>query len=467
MARLRRLILIALFGLLPCSWALSQGQTPLAHLDNATFNRPSGKPFTEIYLQIPAKKLNFTKFQDSGYFAKANIKIQLKKQESTFHEQSFTLTSPRVLDTQDLHFYLRDQVTVPLEKSTAYELMVIVQDSLQPQKLARTKREFNTNFPDQSVSFSDIKLVDSVFLTRHDNRFSRRKYTMIPQAKPMISKEKNQFAFFSEVYHTDKRQNPSKIIISLIHNGDTLVTQKETIQPKPVIPILAKLKTKALKDGQHKLLIKATDEKENTLSMTSMRFQTFSKADKVRLQDSLKYYSRDSLETFVEWHSPIADKKEMPQIEKFTNKTVPEDSLTHFIADFWQERYPEAVLQSWRTYKRWVHIVNQNYATTITPGYETDRGRVYLQYGPPNNIIESMDDPNTYAYEIWRYNRTERQANVKFVFYSNSIMEREFVILHSNAFGEYNNPDWQEELNRNPYPNNSPWGNDPGWDYNK
>jgi hypothetical protein len=53
------------------------------------------------------------------------------------------------------------------------------------------------------------------------------------------------------------------------------------------------------------------------------------------------------------------------------------------------------------------------------------------------------------------------------VFYSTSILETEFVLLHSNAIGEINNPRWQEKLNRSPFKRDDPFGNDPAWDYQK
>lgn len=90
--------------------------------------------------------------------------------------------------------------------------------------------------------------------------------------------------------------------------------------------------------------------------------------------------------------------------------------------------------------------VNNSYAALNKMGYETDRGRVYLQYGPPSTTSEVHDDPESYPYEIWHYYKIANQTNRKFVFYCPDIISRNFKILHSDANGEINNPKWELDL---------------------
>ena len=80
-------------------------------------------------------------------------------------------------------------------------------------------------------------------------------------------------------------------------------------------------------------------------------------------------------------------------------------------------------------------------------GYRTDRGRVYLQYGPPNIMAVEKNNPATYPHEIWEYYKLpDGETNVKFVFYSTAIETNNFVLLHSTATGEIHNPQWQSAL---------------------
>jgi GWxTD domain-containing protein len=81
-------------------------------------------------------------------------------------------------------------------------------------------------------------------------------------------------------------------------------------------------------------------------------------------------------------------------------------------------------------------------------GFETDRGRAYLRFGRPDDLIRVEDDPSAPPYEIWVYYNfpKTKQRNVKFLFYNPSLAGEDFILLHSNARGEINNPRWERVL---------------------
>jgi len=87
-------------------------------------------------------------------------------------------------------------------------------------------------------------------------------------------------------------------------------------------------------------------------------------------------------------------------------------------------------------------------------GYYTDRGRVYLQYGPPSQRAMQPNEQNTFPYEIWQYYRTTDASNGqffsnrKFVFVNKMIGDDCYMLVHSDMRGEIYNPRWQFELTR-------------------
>ena len=89
-----------------------------------------------------------------------------------------------------------------------------------------------------------------------------------------------------------------------------------------------------------------------------------------------------------------------------------------FIEQFWQRRNPDPDSPD-NTFKeehyRRIAYANEHYASGI-PGWKSDRGRIYIMYGPPDEIqthptggtYERPDDEGggeteTYAFEDWRY----------------------------------------------------------------
>ncbi|GEM_PF-4972782 len=122
-------------------------------------------------------------------------------------------------------------------------------------------------------------------------------------------------------------------------------------------------------------------------------------------QDSLFYFSR----TMVMWY----------------------DSLAY--------RYFQQALQT-------ITYVNTTFSSGHQRGMLTDRGRVYVQYGPPSDVWGHDFDPGTPPYQIWKYNVTPRRRNAIFVFYNPTGIANEFQLIHSNAYGEVSNPRWRQML---------------------
>ena len=86
-------------------------------------------------------------------------------------------------------------------------------------------------------------------------------------------------------------------------------------------------------------------------------------------------------------------------------------------------------------------------------GFETDRGRVYLQYGAPNSIITRETSPTEYPYEIWVYDKIKIYSNRRFVFYNPDLVNNAYRLLHSDMVGELQNYRWQQALSKRNSPN--------------
>jgi GWxTD domain-containing protein len=84
-----------------------------------------------------------------------------------------------------------------------------------------------------------------------------------------------------------------------------------------------------------------------------------------------------------------------------------------FIEQFWLRRDPtpntpenEFKIEHYRR----IAYVNARYgASTGLPGWKTDRGRIYITYGPPDEIEShpSSTDPRGFPYEQWKYKLIE------------------------------------------------------------
>ena len=82
-----------------------------------------------------------------------------------------------------------------------------------------------------------------------------------------------------------------------------------------------------------------------------------------------------------------------------------DDEREAFIEQFWLRRDPTPGTpenEFKEEHYRRIAFANDNFTAGI-PGWKTDRGMIYMRYGPPDAIDSHGATPSTYPYEIWSY----------------------------------------------------------------
>ena len=94
-------------------------------------------------------------------------------------------------------------------------------------------------------------------------------------------------------------------------------------------------------------------------------------------------------------------------------KLTTDEEREKFIEQFWQRRDPKQPGTVENEFKeehfRRIAFANEHYRTPLgTPGWKSDRGRMYIVYGPPDEI-DSHPTPRekAYGYETWLYQHVE------------------------------------------------------------
>jgi GWxTD domain-containing protein len=83
-----------------------------------------------------------------------------------------------------------------------------------------------------------------------------------------------------------------------------------------------------------------------------------------------------------------------------------------FVEQFWERRGPSS---REKHYQRIAYANHYFSSPSGVPGWKTDRGRIYITFGPPDEIDSHVADNN--PYEDWRYRHLENIAdNVKIEF---------------------------------------------------
>jgi GWxTD domain-containing protein len=76
------------------------------------------------------------------------------------------------------------------------------------------------------------------------------------------------------------------------------------------------------------------------------------------------------------------------------------------------------------------------------PGWRTDRGRIYVKYGPPDEVLSRPQPPGGLPYEVWKYTR---KRLLKYCFVDLTGFGN-FVLVWTNDRHEKSEPGWRQLL---------------------
>ena len=129
-----------------------------------------------------------------------------------------------------------------------------------------------------------------------------------------------------------------------------------------------------------------------------------------------------------QWESTDAEKKSYEQLQGV-------DAKRKFLSEFWKKRGPDKR----REYLDRVAYVNRTFTFGGRDGFRTDRGRVYIMYGPPDDYERHPYESDMRPYEIWTYNSI--QGGVIFVFVQR-LSAGDYELVHSTHRNEIHDENW-------------------------
>jgi GWxTD domain-containing protein len=124
------------------------------------------------------------------------------------------------------------------------------------------------------------------------------------------------------------------------------------------------------------------------------------------------------------------------------------DGKRTFLRQFWKRRDPrpgtarnEAEDEFYRTVAEADRRFREGGGAAVR-GWRTDRGRIFIRYGPPDEVLDRGQAEATRPYEVWKYTKGKRR---KFVFVDSRAFGN-YELIWTDERGEPSRPDWQEEL---------------------
>lgn len=445
-----------------------------AFMSYTTFYSPESGPYIETYMVVGGNSVEFQLNENNKFQSSIQVIILFKKGEEIINYDKYELFSPELDDTTSINFNFIDQQRYSLTQG-AYDFELQIWDKYSEAKPYINLQPLIIDYPTNEVTISGIQLVESYTPSEEHSILSKAGYDLIPFIVNYYPGQINSLKYYTEVYNTEKLLGSGEkflvnCYISTVEQDKPFldyVTYRR-MNAEPVNALLSEFDITNLKSGNYFMTIEARDKENNLLVKNRIFFQRNNPRIQIRAEDiaglnidntfAQRINDLDTLKNYTLCLEPIADDQENSFI--LANKASKDiATLQKFLFKFWYERNPLDPEQAWINYLNEVNKVDVAYSTAISRGFETDRGRVYLKYGPPNAISESYNEPATYPYEIWHYYELENgQRNKRFIFYTKDIVTNDFAQLHSDVTGELSNYRWQYVLYQRV---------DPGFDINQ
>ena len=464
-----------------------------AHISNAVFSDAATGSYVETYLSVNPHTLFYKKQPDSTYKASLIVIIIFKKNGNEIVQfdkfQLNTVAYKNSTEIKNINSALIDLRRNALPKGN---YTFITQIENENKKIELIDSTLKVDIKTTQFSFSDIELLDTFYQEKTKSIFQRGDISLIPMVMNYFPSLKNKLSFYTEIYPPSSAQKDRKFIlqfaISKKETGKLLeeFSNSEVLEYADVIPVLQTLDISKLSSGNYNLNLQLLNRNNEIFATTSIPFQRF-KALSRKSDNStdtlyfnsevdlnkvfVRLFSKEEIRTRLKTIFPIAAVNEGRYIDNLVAENN-EEHMKRFYYNFWLRRNHTNPVAAFNEYEAELKIVNNSYGTSYKYGFETDRGRVRLQYGAPNTIQYSADGGNTGSpYEVWDYYALDNQTNIQFVFSPRDRASNEYEIVFTNKTGEKNYSWNSGNSTQSAMPiydgvNQDAWGNTLGRDLN-
>jgi len=389
-------------------------------VDYTAFNDgdQTGKIKLELYYQIYNTILNFQEKNDI-YEAEYELAIKIFDDHEMLvdsYKQDKTVKVPSEKKTESRLDYRINLVDFYLDPGK-YKAKFILSD---PNSNDVVEREIKINlkkYDKKKPQLSDLQLIQAVTKTGEESSvFDKGNLTLIPSVSHTFGyDDKMRLLFYMEIYQGSEIQEDVRVETVLRHDRkgmvyrDSLTTNFEG----DIIKQFREISLEEFVPGKYELIVTLKGNRDKKFSI---RYRDF---ELVWSQNSMLKYDFKSI---INQLSIVADKKEIDELEKYETY---EDRLRAFNA-FWLARDPSPGTkeneQKTEFYRR-VLVANRNFSNLYKTGWKTDRGRIYIMFGEPDQVDDYPVVANSRPYQEWHYYKGSRY--------------RKFIFVDVNEDGDY------------------------------
>lgn len=296
---------------------------------------------------------------------------------------------------------------------------------------------------------------------------AKKQVKLAPNPLLLMTTKVQDLYVYIESYHTDELQDDFyflKYNLELANTGERKLVQWVRKTKENEDAILQKFSIAGLDQGAYKMTIQLLNSSKELIQEKSILFQRESNMTKQNKIKKFREYVELNGDIDPLWEQKldsvhcrevlkaiavVSAQEHNQQINQLLQRKKVKDQKQFVIAYFTKINKEKPAIPYQQLMQK-AHWADSVFKGGFGHGFESDRGRIFMKYGIPNDLISVDDDPSAPPYEIWKFEQLHTgENNAKFLFYSPNLTSSDFVLLHSNVRYELQNPRWERELYKN------------------
>ncbi len=448
-----------------------------ATFDYCNFKSNDSLGIFEYYLSFEGNSLNYVPSSAGGMQGKVRVYIFVMDKTDTIFFDKFDVSSPLLKDSSDLQkeFLVQNRLQLP-NGNLRFSLEARDLNAQEGDKPLSLLIGIKVGFSGPTVQISDIQTLKEYSKSNEVAGVNKSGFSLISRNSIEFTQEKDIYKFYSEIYNTNSVMGDEQPFLVWFN-----IKNAKDMQPLPnagsfakydaktVNPVLGEIDLSQVPTGEYYFVVDVRNRENESLASKKKYFSRYHPSMAAPAEEEFdptvededceiaELVDRRNLNFILQGLMPMAQERENDFIDAVV-ESGDEEQKIKYLCYFFKKR---ATLENPATaqyinYRERLEVAEKKYATQTMPGYQTDRGRVLIQYGKPNRIDDEWSDParqatnNSYIpYEIWTYYKVESpipQTNITFVFAQRDRANFNYQLVHSNGVGERQDPAWREDI---------------------
>ncbi|MBN2461066.1 MAG: GWxTD domain-containing protein [Candidatus Cloacimonetes bacterium] len=394
---------------------------------------------TVIY-QVPYNQLQFVR-TDIGFLADLKVNFEIFREDSLVYDKNFTnkiiVTAEDVTYTEEGY---TDKISITLSRG-GYRIQLVFTDlnSLETGAWSKLCELLPENAMISEIEFSHDVRADT---TISQDKFHRGDQLFFPEPDHIFNLDRTQtmYIYYEFQNFSHGENGNTDLLENLVISRDDVILQEipdRILSDKEWLPRLKRIDLSSLESGLYKLDVVLRDNISGREETRSDLFSVMVKKQKKQhmFTDSEEEYQ---LMRYF-WHSS--------QLKNW--KELSQDGKANLVDRFWSSFDPDPFTtenEFFLEIKKRIEYCN-NFFSHFADGWTTDRGRIYIRQGAPDETRDLTTGLNTRLgtkdLTIWKY---RGKKNLTYLFLDVQTSGNFKLIYAENDDLESSLSDWESYL---------------------